>query len=40
MAVRSILQVNELLDASICMIWLEQHLDSERFLCLHRGSAD
>jgi transposase-like protein len=31
--------ITELLDASICMIWLERHLHPDGFVCPHCGSA-
>jgi len=31
--------ITELLDASICMIWLERHLHPEGFICPHCGST-
>jgi transposase-like protein len=32
--------VTELLDASICMIWLERHLHPDGFVCPHCGSTN
>jgi transposase-like protein len=32
--------ITELLDASICMIWLERHLHPDGFVCPHCGSAN
>jgi transposase-like protein len=31
--------ITELLDASICMIWLERHLHPAGFVCPHCGST-
>ena len=32
--------ITELLDASICMIWLERHLHPDGFVCPHCGSTN
>jgi len=32
--------ISELLDASICMIWLERHLHPDGFVCPHCGSTN
>lgn len=32
--------ITELLDGSICMIWLERHLHPHGFVCPHCGSAN
>jgi transposase-like protein len=32
--------ITDLLDASICMIWLERHLHPDGFACPHCGSAN
>jgi transposase-like protein len=32
--------ITDLLDASICVIWLERHLHPEGFTCPHCGSAN
>lgn len=32
--------ITDLLDDAICLIWLEQHLHPDGFVCPHCGSAD